>query len=124
MIIYLDTHVLVWLLSGETKLLSKKVADLIETSELITGSINLLELEYLYEIKRIPMRSLEVFNELQATIDLKLHDLGDKVMMKAIDISWTRDPFDRMIVAASAILNIPLVTKDPFILQHFSLAIW
>lgn len=124
MIIYLDTHVLVWLLSGESSLLSKKVINLIEQHDLITGPINLLELEYLYEIKRIPMRSLEIYNELNTTIDLKLHELGDKVIMKSIDIPWTRDPFDRLTVAGSTILNIPLVTKDKLILQHFPLAIW
>ncbi|MCX7115114.1 MAG: PIN domain-containing protein [Gammaproteobacteria bacterium] len=124
MTIYLDTHVLVWLLSGENKLLSKKAVHLIENNELITGSINLLELEYLYEIKRIPMRALEVYNELQVAVDLKLHDLGDKAMMKSIDIAWTRDPFDRITVAGSAILNIPLLTKDKHILEHFPLAVW
>ena len=124
MTIYLDTHVLVWLVSGELTLLSKKAKHLIETHELITGAINLLELEYLYEIKRISIRSLEIYNELHTTIDLKLHDLGDKALMKAIDIPWTRDPFDRIIVATSTILQIPLVTKDKFIHQHYPLAAW
>lgn len=122
--IYLDTHVLVWLLAGETERLSKKAIALIEKNDLITGPINLLELEYLYEIQRIPKRSLEIYNELQAIIDLKLHDLGDKTILKAIDIPWTRDPFDRMTVAGSSILNIPLLTKDNHILEHFSLAVW
>lgn len=124
MTIYLDTHVLVWLLSGEISLLSKKTAQLIEENDLITGAVNLLELEYLYEIKRIPMRSLEIYNELQATIDLRIHDLGDKAIMKSIDISWTRDPFDRIMVASSAILNCPLITKDKLIHRHFPLATW
>ncbi|MDP3558814.1 MAG: hypothetical protein Q8R79_00495 [Legionellaceae bacterium] len=44
--------------------------------------------------------------------------------MKAIDISWTRDPVDRVMVAATSILNIPLVTKDQLILKNFSLAVW
>ncbi|OGT47675.1 MAG: hypothetical protein A3F17_01900 [Gammaproteobacteria bacterium RIFCSPHIGHO2_12_FULL_41_15] len=122
--IYLDTHVLVWLLAGEHQLLSKKAIKSIEENALITGSINLLELEYLYEIKRIPKRSLEIYNELQTTINLKLHELGDKVIMKAIDITWTRDPFDRLIVSGSTLLNIPLLTKDETILKHFPLAMW
>lgn len=122
--IYLDTHVLVWLLAGEKERLSKKVSSLIESNSLITGPINLLELEYLYEIKRIPMRSLEIYNELRVIIDLNIHDLGDKVILKSIDIPWTRDPFDRMMIAGCSILNIPLVTKDNHILKHFSLAVW
>ena len=57
------------------------------------------------------MRPVKIYNELQGTIDLKLHDLDDKVVMKSIDIRWTRDHFDRITVAGSAILNIPLVTQ-------------
>lgn len=124
MTIYLDTHVLVWLLASETQLLSKKAIQLIEENELITGAINLLELEYLYEIKRIPKGSLEIYNELQTTINLKRHDLGENALMKSIDIKWTRDPFDRIIVASCSLLNIPLLTKDRLILKNFPLATW
>jgi len=47
--IYLDTHVVVWLYSGELSLLSEKACQLIEENELLISPLVLLELQYLFE---------------------------------------------------------------------------
>jgi len=39
-------------------------------------------------------------------------------------LDFCADGFDKITVAGSAILDIPLVTKDQLILQHFPLAVW
>ena len=51
--IYLDTHVVVWLYSGLTDKLSELAKNLINANEVYISAIVRLELQYLYEIERI-----------------------------------------------------------------------
>jgi PIN domain nuclease of toxin-antitoxin system len=41
-----------------------------------------------------------------------------------LEISWTRDPFDRIIVANASLENSILVSKDQSILGHYPFARW
>lgn len=50
-------------------------------------------------------------------------DIAD-VCRAAQGITWTRDPFDRLIVAESIVHDIPLITKDRHIRSHYPNAIW
>lgn len=122
--IYLDTHILVWSCSNDYTRLSNVAIELIEKSDLITGYINILELGYLYEIGRIRVSPMEIYNELKTKIGLRIHKQGDEAMMKALEVSWTRDPFDRLTVAGSMVLDIPLLTKDELIRKNYDLAVW
>ena len=62
--IYLDTHVVVWLYSGELFLFSEKACQLIEENELLISPLVLLELQYLFEIKRITVEPTVIFDSL------------------------------------------------------------
>ncbi len=48
-VIYLDTHVVVWLFSGRTELLSSRAVNAIENHDLLISPIVSLELQYLYK---------------------------------------------------------------------------
>ncbi|MBW8060344.1 MAG: type II toxin-antitoxin system VapC family toxin [Solirubrobacterales bacterium] len=39
-------------------------------------------------------------------------------------LSWTHDPFDRLIAAHAIVADAPLITADRTILAHLPLAIW
>jgi PIN domain nuclease of toxin-antitoxin system len=39
-------------------------------------------------------------------------------------LTWTRDPFDRMLVATALLHEIPLVTRDTCIHDNFPGAVW
>ena len=39
-------------------------------------------------------------------------------------LSWTRDPFDRLITAAASVSNHPLLTPDQTIRDHYAAAFW
>lgn len=41
-----------------------------------------------------------------------------------LDLSWTRDPFDRIIVAPASLNHNILVTKDQSILKNYENAKW
>jgi len=52
-VIYLDTHVVVWLFSGQTELLSSRAVESIEKQDLLISPFVSLELQYLFETNRI-----------------------------------------------------------------------
>ncbi len=123
--VYLDTHVLVWLYAGELSLLSKRARSLIESSNLLICPMNLLELEYLKEIEKISSNAKEILSMLQATIDLQVSDESfEQVIISSLKETWTRDPFDRIMVAQARIRNLALLTKDRSIHRHYAAATW
>ena len=125
MMIYLDTHVLVWLYTGLIQKIPPKTQLLIEKNALLASPISILELEYLFEIKRITVRSENIIDDLKARIGLLIDDnLFSSIINKSLTLSWTRDPFDRVIAASAEMRDIPLLTKDQTIRKHCSLATW
>ena len=125
MTIYLDTHVVLWLYEGLLKRLTKAGRESIETNDLLISPIVRLELEYLYEIRRSTQHAGTILSELGAQIGLRICDLPfDQVVLKASELKWTRDPFDRLIVAQAMGRNFRLLTKDTGIRRHSSLAFW
>ncbi|MCP4050255.1 MAG: type II toxin-antitoxin system VapC family toxin [bacterium] len=51
--IFLDTHIVVWLYEGLVGKLTEKSKDAIENNDLYISQFVRLEMQYLYEIKRI-----------------------------------------------------------------------
>ena len=124
--IYLDTHVVLWLYLRKGAGLSGRARQLIEYEPVILISpIILLELDYLHEIGRTTLGSAHVFNYLHQRIDLQLCQKSFlDVVREASRLSWTRDPFDRIITAQSAIARNTLITKDKIIREHYEYAVW
>ena len=123
--IYLDTHAIVWLYAGETERFSATGRELIENHNLQISPIVFLELQYLKEIKRLTVEPALILENLASTIGLEICNSSFlQIVTEAILQNWTRDPFDRLIVATAAANNAPLLTKDTTILEHFTDAIW
>ncbi len=123
--IYLDTHVVLWLCEGLVDRLSKTARKSIEENDLLISPMVRLELQYLFEIKRCTRAAHLILGELQSEIALTVCDLPfDEVVRKATEITWTRDPFDRLIVASASCKGLRLLTKDAGIRRHTKLALW
>ncbi|MBL4825754.1 MAG: PIN domain-containing protein [SAR324 cluster bacterium] len=123
--IYLDTHVVVRLCAENRIKFSNSVENLIEKYEVSISAIVCLELQYLLEIKRIAAKPEKIISNLASSIGLKICDKNfNTIISKAMSLSWTRDPFDRIIVANAAINNSVLITKDQHILEHYENAKW
>lgn len=123
--IYLDTHVVIWLYEGNIEKLPQKAIDLIESNDLLISPTVKLELQFLYEIKRLTQSPEKILTYLQHQIGLSICTLGFlPVIDKACEISWTRDPFDRLIIAQAMHQNIALITKDKTLLAQSKLAVW
>ncbi|MDZ7696526.1 MAG: PIN domain-containing protein [Deltaproteobacteria bacterium] len=124
--IYLDTHVILWLYLRKGEGLSDRARELIEYEDLVLISpMVLLELDYLHEIGRTTVGSSQVFDYLHQRLGLQICQKAFMdVVRKASQLSWTRDPFDRMITAQSAIDRNTLITKDKIIRKNYDHAVW
>jgi len=102
--IYLDTHVVAWLYQGDITRISVPLKTLLSENEIFISPLVILELTYLYEIKRVTIPSYQVIAHLQEKIDLQVcQQPFIKIIQEATRQIWTRDPFDRIIVAQAAI---------------------
>src|SRR3954467_2296478 len=92
---YLDTHVALWLYAGETSLISKRAAAVINREALLASPIVLLELKYLCAIGRLAAAPHRIAAELKRRIGLSIQDRPlEAVAEQALEIDWTRDVFD------------------------------
>jgi PIN domain nuclease of toxin-antitoxin system len=122
---YLDTHVTLWLYAGETARISKRAADLINGEALLASPIVLLELQYLREIGRLTATPHAVVAELKRRVGLEIQNRPlEAIVEQAQDLDWTRDVFDRLIVAQAALDAAVLVTTDQTIRTHYPKAVW
>lgn len=124
--IYLDTHVLVWLYASAGKKISPLASTAIEAEQdLRISPMVLLEIDFLHEIQRITVGSKEIYTYLHRHIGLNLcNQPFAEIVRVAADQSWTRNPFDRLIVAHAAIGEHPLISKDSAIQEHYPETIW
>jgi PIN domain nuclease of toxin-antitoxin system len=123
--VFLDTHVVVWLYIGESKKLSPIAKRSIEKSVLVISPVVKLELAYLYEIGRLREPAESIVEDLTGRIGL-VCETADyaNVVNRAIGMTWTRDVFDRLVVAHAAMDASDLLSKDKIIRAHYASAIW
>ena len=88
---------------------------------------------YVQECMRThPGPNYEMVNKCSCALDALAKDVGlsvadvslARVMKMAGTLTWTRDPFDRMIVAHAMVADAALVSKDRLIRKHCDKAIW
>lgn len=122
---YLDTHVTLWLYSGQTERLSKRATNLINRERVGVSPVVLLELQYLWEIGRVTAVPRAIIMDLKQRLGLVVEDRSlETVMERALGIAWTREVFDRLIVAQATLDDAELVTSDRLIRKHYPKAVW
>lgn len=125
-LIHLDTHVVVWLFAGQLERLPKLARQRLESAELGVSPMVLLELSYLEEIGRLRVASPLVIEDLERRIGLRVVDTPfAMVVARARELSFTRDPFDRIIGANALVEDAPLLSADASLRQHLpQLVLW
>jgi PIN domain nuclease of toxin-antitoxin system len=124
-LIYLDTHVVVWLYAGLTDKFSDSARELINEQDLYISPMVRLELQYLFEIQRVTKDAQAIVNDLSTRIGLQVCSKPfNDVVAQSLAASWTRDPFDRLIVAHAALNDNLLLSKDQNVLENYSRAKW
>lgn len=122
---YLDTHVVAWLYAGTTKLLSARARAALENDRLSISPMVVLELEFLREIGRLTVGAHTVVEELRGRIGLEVCNLDfGRIVTSARELTWTRDPFDRVIVGHALAAGRGLLTRDRAIRRRFRAAFW
>jgi PIN domain nuclease of toxin-antitoxin system len=113
-VILLDTNALIWVEQNH-----RRVGFLRRTGHtLYLSPASLLELQFLGEANRIRLP--------KGSLDPIVHDdrwvLDDPPAVYwfegAVELSWTRDPFDRLLAAHAKLRNWRLATADTHLLQH------
>jgi PIN domain nuclease of toxin-antitoxin system len=120
MSVLLDTHFLVWL-----TLASKRLAEfpwLNRYRPWGISPVSLLEIQYLAEIGKLsvnnPKFTQTVMNDPRFVVD----DIGiETLVSQALTLTWTRDPFDRLLAAHSMARRVPLCTTDRVMRSHHRL---
>lgn len=124
-VIYLDTHVVVWLYAGDLERFPAKVREVLEAEDLAISPIVLLEMQYLRETELISDDAHVIRTRLGSSLGLAVRDVAlHRVVEEALLYRWTRDTFDRLIVAQAAMENERLLTKDRAIRKNYPAAFW
>jgi len=98
---------------------------LIDEHEPYFSPIAALELTYLHEIGRARDSLATMLAALRRDMGLEVADASlAELAQAAADLSWTRDPFDRLIAAHAIVASSPLITADETILENLPLATW
>ncbi|CAN7343149.1 type II toxin-antitoxin system VapC family toxin [Phyllobacterium sp. LjRoot231] len=131
--IILDTHVLVWWITGDP-MLSKHAAAAIEHEqvsggEIIVSAISAWEIAMLVERERLVL-SMDVDKWLGAAAEIeavRFVPVDVAVATKSVVLpgAFHKDPADRMIVATARTLAAPLITADEKIRDYIHVkTIW
>jgi PIN domain nuclease of toxin-antitoxin system len=123
---YLDTHVVVWLCENKPERLSRPAIDAIQNHDLLISPAVLIELNFLHQIRRIIRNPLELAKQLRMQLGVQVcnHPFPDTAETALFE-TWTRDPFDLLIVSHAKANNYsPLVTQDEKIRRHYPKAVW
>jgi PIN domain nuclease of toxin-antitoxin system len=124
-LIYLDTHIVVWFYANDKQRFSNTIQALMNQHEWRISPMVRLELQYLHEIGRINPTADTILVDLSQRVGLTICPKSfNDVIVKATQLLWTRDPFDRILVAQAALNDDILVTSDQTIRTHYTHARW
>lgn len=115
----LDTHFLLWITVDAPRL--AEFPWLERYSPWGVSPVSLLEVQYLGEVGKLQV-DMERFA--RAVLDDPRFLVDEVPLMnliqQALPLSWTRDPFDRLLAAHSAARRVPLCSVDRQIRAHHS----
>ena len=107
----LDTHFVLWIVTGADRLSSFPWIERYRPWGI--SPVSLLEIQYLAEIGRIEIQNPQFTDTLVEDPRFVIDEIPlVPLMRRAIELTWTRDPFDRLIAAHSSVRRVPLCTTD------------
>ena len=124
--IVIDTHVLLWWFSSESRRISQRAVERLEAERregaILVSAISIWEIAHLQARRRIGLAMdihtwLEVVSRVDA-IDFVPVDNSIAIIAAQLDDSFHRDPADRFIIATSLRTSSPVVTGDEKIRNH------
>jgi PIN domain nuclease of toxin-antitoxin system len=125
-VLLLDTHVLIWSVSGDERRLGRRTRSLLTRAEsrgeLRVSALTLFEITALHTLGRLRLRQ-DAERWLRDTLDLtgvRIVELSFDAAVDAGSIPRTEleDPIDRLLVATARQVNATFVTSDARILNY------
>lgn len=114
--ILLDTHAAIWLAQGH-----RRAAPLARFSRLYLSPVSILEVQLLGEIGRLRLSRGRSATALAGDERWQVDEpLALKWFAAACELAWTRDPFDRLLVAHARVRGWRLATADEALLDRLS----
>lgn len=113
-VILLDTNALIWIDAGRPRarpLLGRR-------DRLYVSPASLLELQFLQEAGKVRLRSGSVQWVTEDDRWLVDEPPATPWFLRAVGVSWTRDPFDRLLVAHAQLRRWRLATADQSVLER------
>ena len=122
--VYLDTTFLVRMVSSPN-LISPSARRFIGQRELRVSPMVVLELQFLYEIQRVRYSSGEIMKHASDEFGVTVCNKPfEAITAKALEFSWTHDPFDRLILAHAVLDHDYLIATDGKFHEHYKRVIW
>jgi len=107
----LDTHFLIWLVLCSKRLAAFPWLDRYRPWGV--SPISFLEIQFLAEVGRLSARNPEFTNTVANDTRFMVDDIPlASIVRHALRLDWTRDPFDRLLVAHSSARRVPFCTTD------------
>lgn len=109
--VLLDTHFLLWTALDAERL--KEFPWLNAYRPWGVSPVSFLEIQFLAEVGRLEVRNPDFVHAVAADPRFTVDEVPLVTLVeKALPLSWTRDPFDRLLAAHSDARRVPLCTLD------------
>ena len=116
----LDTHFVIWVVSESTRL--NAYPWLYKYQPWTISPISLLEIQLLAEVGRRRIDTPRFVEQVASDPRFQLDDAPfTTLVQRSLALSWTRDPFDRLIAAHSLVRRLPLCSVDQVMLEQHKL---
>ena len=116
--ILLDTNALIWLITAHPR-----AKPLSSAGRLYLSPVSVLELKFLMEVGRLNLsknvRLQDIIADARWQVD---SPASDALFDSALGLTWTRDPFDRLLVAHANFRRWRMATGDRKMLSYLAKA--
>ena len=111
MTLLLDTHFLIWLVLESKRLANFPWLDRYRPWGV--SPVSFLEIQFLAEVGRLSVSNPEFTGTVKNDRRFIVDDISLETLVgRALRLDWTRDPFDRLLVAHSLARRVALCTTD------------
>jgi PIN domain nuclease of toxin-antitoxin system len=120
--VLLDTHFLLWTVTGADRLRDYPWLDALRPWGI--SPVSFLEIQFLAEVGRLEVRQPDFSQAVAADSRFIIDEVPLVALIdKALPLSWTRDPFDRLLAAHSDARRVPLCSLDRRIRENHRLVV-
>jgi PIN domain nuclease of toxin-antitoxin system len=118
----LDTHFLIWIVLGSAR--ASEFPWLERYRPWGISPISFLEIQFLSEIGRLEVNNPDFTEAVLSDVRFIVDEVPLLPLVRhSLAMTWTRDPFDRLLAAHSTARRVPLCTTDRAIRAHYALLV-